>query len=230
VADVAGVAQLPVRVEEPAADRRPAVGEDHQVGGFGAPVGEVQQRAPAVFGQAGHAGAGVQHAVRDPGGQCGGELGPGGEPARVGPADRVAEGPAVDRRLPDRLRGDVDVLALVDADAVEDVEAGVLQRDQAAAEGGAGGHGLIEGDVFEAGLGEQQGRGGTGQGPADDGDPGSVRRAPGAVVAEWGVGAVLLVWAAHGQGSSYGCWGTRARPIGRARACEVAQMGPGVGR
>jgi hypothetical protein len=51
----------------------------------------------------------------------------------------------VNRGLPDRLRRDVDVLALVDADAVEDVEAGVLQRDQAAAKGGAGGHGLVEG-------------------------------------------------------------------------------------
>jgi hypothetical protein len=67
----------------------------------------------------------------------------------------------------------VDVFVLSDAEVVEDAEAGVFQGDQAAAERGAGGHGLVEGDVCEAGLGEQQRRGGTGQRSADDGDPGS---------------------------------------------------------
>ncbi|QGN47994.1 hypothetical protein GKC29_14840 [Micromonospora sp. WMMC415] len=65
----------------------------------------------------------------------------------------------------------MDVFVLSEAELVEDAEAGVFQGDQAAAERGAGRRGLVEGDMCEAGLGEQQSCGGTGQRSADDSDP-----------------------------------------------------------
>ena len=180
--DVPGVAQRSAGVEQGAADRRAAVGEHDQVHALLGTVGESQHRPTTlmplmrsvvlfvVFGQAGDPPAGVHHLGRYPRHQGAVQQGPRGQPTWVGACHGVCGLSVPHGDLLDRFGGVLDELVLVDADAVEDVQRGMLQRDQAAVLRCGGRDSFVHTDAVEPGVQQQQSGGGTGQRPAHHGN------------------------------------------------------------
>jgi len=164
--------QPPSGVQQPPADGRATVGEGDQVGGSPLPVGEMQHRRAQFGGHGGHSPSVVHHTGRQAAGQGVVQQGPGGEPTGVLPLRPSVVRRAVSADLGDGFEAELDVLVLRDAEAVQDIQRGVLQGQHPTGRCGDVGAGLVDGDVVEAGLQQQQRQHRPGQRPADDSDTG----------------------------------------------------------
>ena len=154
--------------------KRAARGAGHhdQVGGRGVAVAEPQHRPTGLLGQGRDRHTGVQ----DTGGQAADQRlvqqRPGGVPPRVGTPDRLGRMAVADGHLDDGLGVVGDELVLADVEAVEHVEGGVFQADEAAAQRRGRRRGLEDGDVVESGVQQQQRGDRAGDTAANDGDAG----------------------------------------------------------
>lgn len=125
-----------------------------------------------LFGQGGDLHAGVQ----DPGGEAASQRlvqqRPGGVAARVSASDGLGGVAVADGHLDDGLGVVGDELVLRDVEAVEHVQGGMFQADEAAAQGRGRRRGLVDDDVVKSGVQQQQRGDGAGDAAADDRDAG----------------------------------------------------------